>query len=97
MSEPIKVGDLVMVVRGHKCLLEKWGGVPFTVSALVSPRGGGWKCLHCGKYNAGPDEVGAAGLIDDLSSAVPISFLLKIDPPADAVSEDARKPMKEPA
>ena len=96
MSEQIKIGDLVMVVRGHACLLARFGGVPFTVTAIHQAVNGGWYCPKCRTHYAGGDEPGAQpDFYKKGPAGIPLSWLKKIDPPADAVSEDARKPIEE--
>ncbi len=80
MSGEIKAGDLVMMVRGHSCMLKVMGGVPYVVAELVTPMGGGWYCPVCKKSSAGPNEPSA---IDTKRHGAPLSWLKKIDPPAD--------------
>ena len=87
-SARIKVGDLVMMVRGHGCGLRLRGGVPFVVTGFVAPFGGGWTCSVCEQRNAGPNENAALGLKPLRKApkgeyaAIPVSWLIKIDPPA---------------
>jgi hypothetical protein len=83
MSEPIKVGDLVMIVRGHDCLLRKRGFEPFVVLALIPQRAGGWKCGQCGERDLGKnDAYGARAGWNKVSddSSVPVSWLKRIPP-----------------
>ena len=61
MSERIEVGDLVMIVRGHECIMKLYQGVIFTVTGLIMPRSGGWHCDRCGKDNAAGNEMAATG------------------------------------
>jgi hypothetical protein len=85
VSEPIKVGDLVMVVRGHSCFMDFYGGIPFVVDGLLAPYGGGHMCKLCGMLNAGPNEVAATGLSYKGKRDVraPVSWLKRIDPLAE--------------
>lgn len=94
MNEPIRVGDLVELVRGHSCLLELRGGAIFTVKELLPQTGGGWTCGKCGERDiATSDAYGASGLgpahvkvdlpyINRTSgvSSIPLSFLKRIPP-----------------
>lgn len=86
-DKPISVGDLVMMVRGHECVLARAGGRPFVVTALVHPWGGGWHCGICHKDSAGPNEIGAAGL--GRGDGIPISWLKRI-PPLDELESEKR-------
>lgn len=85
MSE-IRVGDLVVMVRGHECLYAKGAGIPFTVTELVHPTGGGWMCGYCQQRSAGPNEEGALGIKPYRATspgnltAIPISWLKRIPP-----------------
>ena len=90
MNEPIKVGDLVMVVRGHECVMQIAGGVPFTVTALLSPTGGGWHCPVCNKRNAGPNVVGAEGFRASKGRGLPLHWLKRI-PPLSELEGEQRK------
>lgn len=82
MSEPIKTGDLVMVVRGHSCVLASIGGVPFRVNDILPVRGGGWHCNRCGEKNLTPDSDGAnlAGFHSIRDRAIPLKWLRRITP-----------------
>lgn len=93
MSQQIKVGDLVMLVRGHECAIKVAGGIPFTVIGIVAPFGGGWTCPDCGMRNAGPNENGAAGFRKKSGGAIPLSWLIKIDPPAIPESVERKEEM----
>ena len=89
MSEPIKVGDLVMVVRGHSCAIELIGGVPFTVESIEPQIGGSW-CNRCGERNIAPESLyGATGVPKPRvkvmkakfpKGAMPLEWLKKIPP-----------------
>ena len=83
MSGPIKEGDLVIAVRGHECLLARFGGVPFVVGAIVPQSGGGWHCSACGESDIAPEELWAAnvtGLHRSKSSGIPLGWLKRIPP-----------------
>jgi hypothetical protein len=82
MSDQIKVGDLVMVVRGHECTIAVFVGIPYTVQALHAQRNGGWRCPHCKETDIAPNEFTGAQLLPDRLHAIPLSWLKKIDPPA---------------
>ena len=79
-DRPIQKGDLVMIVRGHSCVLNKLGGIPFVVTGFMNPRGGGWRCSRCLTMSAGPNELGVTGDIGLRGGAAPVSWLLRIDP-----------------
>ena len=81
----IQKGDWVMMVGGHECLLAAAGGIPFKVTGFTDVRCGGWHCHRCNRYSAGPDEDAADGLP---RFHIPISWLIKIDPPAVAESAE---------
>ena len=92
MSEQIKVGDLVQIVRGHKCGVERVGGMIYTVLDFSFPRNGGWYCPICKMRSAGGDEPQAMGLYGKYSRGVPVSWLKKINPPA---TEETRETDRE--
>ena len=73
MSEPINVGDLVMVVRyPHKCSSsEAFSGMVFVVNELDA---GGVTCDNCGEFINGP----LAGTITYIG--IPVRWLKRIDP-----------------
>ena len=93
MSEPIKVGDLVMVVRGHECLIKCAGGHIFTVTKIVAQIGGGWFCEACIHGGIAPNEkYGAAGFNTNDPGIIPLGFLRKIDPPVlDETTDETEK------
>ena len=94
MSEPIKVGDLVMVVRGNPCCGQSYSlGKIFCVAEIDTVYGS--TCTFCGA----PVEYALPAAfrnVGDMTGSQ-LRKLKRIDPPADAVSEDARKTIKEPA
>lgn len=85
----ISKGDLVMVVRGHDCIVAKLGGIPFRVEKLVPQRGGGWSCSVCGGHSFHPEAMWGAG--SHLANAVPLSCLKKIDPPSELEGVDEKE------
>jgi hypothetical protein len=74
----IKAGDLVMLVRGHECLMARAGGIPFIVTKVAQSLPGGFTCAACGQKGA------QAGLYADgyESRHIPLQWLKRIDPPA---------------
>lgn len=74
----IKAGDLVMVVRGHSCSLQLVAGVPFMVRR-VDPASISMRCPQCGHRWPPEQNVEYPGFN---GGAVPVSWLIKIDPPA---------------
>jgi hypothetical protein len=78
----IKVGDLVMVVRGHECVVREHLGVPHTVRAIVPQTGGGWHCNKCNKYGLAQDAIWAANLDFHAhpGSGIPLGWLKRITP-----------------
>ena len=89
MSEPIKVGDLVMVVLPAPCCGSATDcGKVFKVSRFSS------KPPHCGNCNA-PCETLACS--DTPYVKTELSRLKRIDPPAIGDSLPTRKTVKEPA
>lgn len=78
MSE-IRVRDMVMLVRGHSCAMERLGGIPFVVEALVPPLFGGYTCTACDAHSLEPYQLAAKR--PGLESYIPLAWLLKIDPP----------------
>ena len=94
MSEPIKVGDLVRIVYSRACCEATCCGGEMFIVAMINEPPPSWKrCAHCGI--PWPNENRAASSIYE--GGCPLSWLRKINPPADAVSEDARKTSAEPA
>lgn len=71
MSEPIKVGDLVQVVRGHECDLGNTG------IALEIETWDFWSCPKCHAFKRGP----FLGVTMRLPvSGAPLSWLKRIPP-----------------
>lgn len=72
MTKPIQPGDLVMVVRGHACILGRVGVVESEVYVESVHCGCGWRMI-----NIGP-------LVETTwCDGVPVSWLKRIDPPAE--------------
>lgn len=76
-DKPISVGDLVMVVRGHACVVQYLGGIPWTVDEIVTQKGGGWQCGKCGGRNIYPHGLLAA---QNDHFTIPLDFLKRIPP-----------------
>lgn len=107
----IKVGDLVQVVRGHSCLMERVGGYTFTVTGLVQAIGGGWTCSICGERDiARHDAYGAAGCprpptrihlpyahLTKGKANIPLSSLKRIPPLEELEGERTQEDIREPA
>ncbi|MHB8388065.1 MAG: hypothetical protein ACYDBH_00625 [Acidobacteriaceae bacterium] len=87
--EQIKVGDLVVVVRPVTCCQHNRAhadyGYVFAVESILS----GIICPTCGAQRG--MRAGGSGRNYD------VDRLQRIDPAADAISEDARKSIEEPA
>lgn len=50
MSEPIKAGDLVMIVKPSQCTgLPDGVGTPFVVDSVVAKENVHGRCLNCGQ------------------------------------------------
>ena len=86
-NDAIRIGDLVAMVRGHRCAYDLVGGVPFVVTGFIAPLAGGWTCGACGERNAAPNERAAYGVRSVTKkgknhAAIPISWLKKFNQPA---------------
>lgn len=98
-DKPIQPGDLVMMVRGHSCLLKAWAGIPFVVAEIVQPRGGGWTCGRCNARGVAGDEPAATGfkprgkVPEGDTPGVPLSWLVRIDPPTQSESVERAEEM----
>jgi hypothetical protein len=88
MSErPIQVGDLVMVVRGHSCVLDLLLGRPWRVTDIRKQIGGGWVCGRCKTRDIAPEAMyGAAGhgisyrTPNSKPGGIPLQWLKRIPP-----------------
>ena len=100
MNKPISVGDLVMVVRGHSCVIQRSGGVPYRVRRLLTPFEAGWHCILCGAQNMAPNTAGAnlEGVHSANSDAgYPLQWLKRIPPLDEMEREKRREDIREPA
>lgn len=88
---PIQAGDLVICVRGHGAL--HVGGVPFKVERLGYSHEG-FCCGLCGTASVGGPGAHAEGRVGEQAVALPLSWLIRIDPPASG--EYDRVPTREP-
>lgn len=85
MSEPIKAGDLVMVVRLSPCCRKARLGFPFTVLDVRIAKGK-YHCWHC-KATLPKGLVASYGK----NSVVALWRLKKIDPTAEQTDTETRK------
>lgn len=99
MSEPISVGDLVQVVRGHQCFIDAIGGRIFIVTEIVAQQGGGWFCQRCNTPDlAASDKFGArANWKTRKGAAIPLSWLKRIPPIDELEDEKQKEDLREPA
>ena len=56
MSEPIKVGDLVMVFKPNHCGCSRSVGLVFRVKYIDRSKRSNW-CVHCGHNYAAEDQA----------------------------------------
>ena len=93
MSESIQVGDLVMVVRPLWCGHGTKLGLVGVVTTIWPNHDNGERCDTCHALLGNSPAVFITG------NVLPFDLyrLKRIDPLADAISEDARKTSKEPA
>jgi hypothetical protein len=89
VSEPIKVGDLVVLVRGHECALAEAGGVPFVFNATYRYT----TSVHCARCKA--DPLFGPGDYPRLPKSlggwvVPMTWLKRI-PPLDELEREQEK------
>ena len=76
MTERIKVGDLVMVVRGHTCTINAVGGLPFTVEAIFGSIGAWWQCSRCKSRSVAPPSR----YVHRWGACIPLPWLKRIPP-----------------
>lgn len=102
MSEPIKVGDLVMVVRGHSCAMELIGGVPFKVEDIAQVSG--WACNRCNAKGNGEIHFSASGhnvpkgtklLWSRGRGYLPLAWLKRIPPIEELEREKLKEKLRE--
>lgn len=74
----LKVGDMAILVRGHKCVLNDFGGVPFRVDNIKAD-----SRFHCS--NCGLGYVWGADSYTHVSNGLnlPLSWLKRIPPLSD--------------
>ena len=88
-EKPISVGDLVMVVRGHECVVNLKGGIPYRVKGFSMQKNGGWMCGECGSKDLAVNDLVAAILWQVIpGNGIPLSWLKRIDP--DALTDDVQ-------
>lgn len=80
-DRPIEVGDLVVVVRGHECVVSALGGIPFVVDA-VRAADERFTCSRCGADPAA-DAQPYAKFRGIMFCGVPIAWLKRIPPLAE--------------
>lgn len=98
MSEPIQVGDLVMLVRGHPCVYESSHyGVPYRVVEIIQPTGGGWHCSRCGEYDMHWGELAARLWHTGDGNGMPLSCLKRIPPLDELEGVKTEEGIHEPA
>jgi len=107
-DRPIAVGDLVVVVRGHSCVLELIGGWVYRVESIERQIGGGWFCNRCGTRDIAPEAMyGATGHRKPAGvnllkagrgpAAIPLQWLKRIPPLDELEGERTEEKTKEPA
>lgn len=91
MSDEIKVGDLVMVVRGLRCCgNSRKLGLAFTVAEIAYHDGNvRLECVHCG--SKGQSDGTLAYPERGKGQGVFLYQLKKIDPPAQDESEETKR------
>lgn len=97
-DRPIAVGDLVMVVRGHACVVARYGGIPWRVTEIVPQEGGGWQCTRCKTRDHAPNDLfGARRSRSKKGASCPLSYLKRIPPLDELESSKTDEPTKEVA
>lgn len=87
MSDRIEPGDVVMVVRGHDCVLTAVAGIPFTVDAVM-PADYTFSCSRCGSDHVADAQPYAFLDRSRLFCGVPLAWLKKFPPLSDRESLD---------
>ena len=95
MTRPIQVGDLVIIVRGHSCTMERYRGAIFRVAKIVPATGGGWRCVHCKLNDQWGPEPGAYW--KEKGGSAPLSWLKRIPPLDELEGEKTQESLKETA
>jgi|KBSMisStandDraft_5_1062788.scaffolds.fasta_scaffold01547_3 hypothetical protein len=77
--DDIKPGDLVAVVRGHQCVINAVGGIPFEVDCVhrVTITGVSFICVRCGHAEA---AGGVRFVLDRRGNTLPLPWLKKFPP-----------------
>jgi len=88
-NKPIAVGDLVMVVRGHDCIVRKLGGVPMHVERISQSACGGLRCSLCGSSKVYPQTTCAN--FEGKKCFLPLAWLIRIEPPAVSQQTESTK------
>lgn len=78
MSEPIKAGDLVQIVKAMPCGCHTRIGYPFVVKKILTFNQA--YCTDCGALYAGITKVAETGLIGK-DQFFDVRCLIKINPP----------------
>lgn len=91
MSEPIKVGDLVMVVRVC-CTAYMDGAGPIFRVHKIHGVGRGSTCAYCGAMLPNTDRATEGALV-----GVPLPWLKRIPPLSELESEKHKEDLREPA
>lgn len=87
-----------MAVRGHSCVLQLLGGIPYRVTKMYAQVGGGWTCNICGTRDLAPEAShGAAGApkVSGVTNSnpyggIPVTWLKRI-PPIDELENEKEK------
>ena len=103
MSEPIKVGDLVAVVKPGRARCCDGGlGAIFTVTSIGKPLrsngGTGWSCSFCGRSGnfTAPDTDAVAEGLEGVTG-IPVRRLKRIPPLSELEGERTQEDISEPA
>lgn len=91
MSEPIKVGDLVMIVC--QCCSDDYLGQIFTVQELAQ----GSECDDCGAQDDRPSAILELENAEYLAWGLPMSWLKRIPPLSELEGEKRDEKLTEPA
>lgn len=90
-DKPISVGDLVMVVRGHRCVVQRHAGVPTTVQA-VHGASKSFTCFYCGCTNIENPQTWVE--VDSGLTNCPTSYLIKFSPPSDEMKRETERELE---
>ena len=78
-SHDIQRGDLVAVVRGHECIVNSVGGIPFTVRQVETLAVPG-VFLVCQQCRYAKRAAGVRYVCDEHGNYLPLSWLMKFPP-----------------